>query len=189
MTRGRQALIGFVIVAGASAGSFLAAQWYGGPRNFHVVEDGVLYRSGQLSPEELKSVIDQYHIKTVVTLRTVREPDKPYPDDWETGVCMERGVKHARILPRSWAANVNGDVPAQECVNQFLAVMDNPANHPVLVHCFAGRHRTGALCAVYRREYDHWDFTAASAEMRRFGFGPGGWRDAVEQYLRSYHPR
>src|SRR6476661_10112641 len=120
MTRGRQLLIGFVIVAGASVGSYLAAQWYCGPRNFHVVADGVLYRSGQLSPEELKCVIDQYHIKTVVTLRTVREPDKPYPDDWEKGVCAERGIKHERILPRSWAADATGKVPAQECVRQFL---------------------------------------------------------------------
>ena len=83
MTRVRQSLIGLVIVAGASVGSFFAAQWYCGPRNFHVVEDGVLYRSGQLTPEELTSVLDQYHIKTVITLRTVREANKPYPDEWE----------------------------------------------------------------------------------------------------------
>ena len=39
---------------------------------------------------------------------------------------------------------------------EFLAVMDNRANYPVLVHCFAGIHRTGTMCAVFRMEYHGW---------------------------------
>jgi protein tyrosine/serine phosphatase len=34
--------------------------------------------------------------------------------------------------------------------------MDDPANHPVLVHCFAGVHRTGAHIAIYRMVHDRW---------------------------------
>src|SRR5437868_3520873 len=48
-------------------------------RNFRVVEDGVLYRSGQLTPTGLAWALADHHIKTVVSLRTSRDPNKPYP--------------------------------------------------------------------------------------------------------------
>jgi len=54
----------------------------------------------------------------------------------------------------------------------FIAVMDDPANHPVLVHCLAGRDRTGVACAVYRMEYDRWPAERAAAEMVEYGFDP-----------------
>ena len=38
-------------------------------RNFHVVEEGVLYRSGQNTLAGLKRLIHDYRIKTVVSLR------------------------------------------------------------------------------------------------------------------------
>ena len=68
-------------------------------RNFRVVEDGVLYRSGQLSPAVFERVLREYRIKTVVTLRTTRDPSRPYPDEWEREVCESRGIKHVRIVP------------------------------------------------------------------------------------------
>ena len=189
MTR-EKVLIAVALVAAASTASLFAAQWHvASPRNFHVVQDGVLYRSGQLTPEQFEKVLDDSHIKTVVTLRTGRDPGKPYSDEWEKEVCATRGLKHVRILPRSWAASASGDVPADQSVREFLAIMDDPANHPVLVHCFAGRHRTGALCAVFRMQYQNWTFEEAAAELRKYGFGPGGWRECVECYLRDYRPR
>ena len=66
-------------------------------RNFHAVEPGVLYRSGQLTPVGLKYALRRHRIKTVVTLRTVRDPDRPYLDAWEADVCAARGAS-----PRRW---------------------------------------------------------------------------------------
>jgi tyrosine-protein phosphatase SIW14 len=69
--------------------------------------------------------------------------------------------------------------------------MDDPANHPVLVHCTAGRDRTGAMCAVFRMEFDRWRPDDALAEMREFGFDPE--KDAAARayadYVRSYRAR
>ena len=57
--------------------------------------------------------------------------------------------------------------PVDASVKQFLDVMKNPANYPVLVHCFAGKHRTGAYCAIYRMEFENWTNDEAIAEIKR----------------------
>lgn len=158
-------------------------------RNFHTVESGALYRSGQLSPTGLDLVVRAYGIKTVVTLRTVRDPGRPYPDAWEEGVCAARGARHVRIVPRDWRPDRTGEPPAADAVREFLAVMDDPASRPVLVHCYAGIHRAGTMTAIYRLEYDGWSADAAIAELERHGFESGQRRALIDEYLHGYHRR
>src|SRR3954447_22295108 len=66
-------------------------------RNFRVVEPGVLYRSGQLTPAGLERVLHDYGIKTVITLRTSRDPHIPPPDTWEFDFCKKHDARHVRI--------------------------------------------------------------------------------------------
>lgn len=182
MTRRRATV---VLCAAAAVAALLVWGADHHTRNFHTVEPGVLYRSGQLTPTGLEYVLRRHRIKTVVTLRTVRDPDRPYPDEWEAGVCAAHGARHVRIVPQPWCLNEKGERPAEDVIRRFLAVMDDPANHPVLIHCFAGVHRTGALCAVYRIEYQGWTADRAVAEMEGYGFEPGQGREAIEGYLRA----
>jgi protein tyrosine/serine phosphatase len=65
--------------------------------------------------------------------------------------------------------------------------MSDPANHPVLVHCFAGIHRTGAFCALYRMEFDGWSNEQAVQEMKELGYAD--YHRDVFAYLRRYQPR
>lgn len=159
----------------------------GGPRNFGVVEPGVLYRSGQLDPKAFERVLVENRIKTVVTLRPDRG-EAENSDAHEEGVCRARGVKFVRIPPG--AAEPGAD-PLDPVVRAFLAVTDDPANHPVLVHCTAGRDRTGTVCAVYRIERDRWAPDRALAEMRDFGFDPekDAAAGAYARYVLNYRPR
>lgn len=158
-------------------------------RNLRVVEDGVLYRCGQLTPDGLTRVIHDYNIKTVVTLRAARLKGDKSPDEWEEGFCAGRNINHVRIVPRVWGADESGEIPAEQGVQQFLAVMDNKANHPVLVHCFAGIHRTGTMCAVFRMEYHGWTAERAMEEMQLYGFAPEDMHQHIGAYLRGYQPR
>jgi tyrosine-protein phosphatase SIW14 len=158
-------------------------------RNFRVVEPGVLYRSGQLTRPGLERILHDYQIKTVITLRTSRNPDVPPPDTWEAEVCSKYEARHVRIVPRVWSPDEKGSVPAEDAINEFLQQMDDPANRPVLVHCFAGIHRTGTMCAIYRMEYDRWTVDQSMAEMSAFGYDLADMHEHVEHYLRGYRPR
>ena len=66
-------------------------------RNFRVVKDGVLYRSGQLSPSGLRRVIHDYGIRTVVSFRYAKSEDQDPPDLWEESVCKELGVNYEGV--------------------------------------------------------------------------------------------
>jgi protein tyrosine/serine phosphatase len=157
-------------------------------RNFRLVREGVLYRSGQMSLAGLKLAVHDYGIKTVITLRDAAYPGDPPPDLAEEKYCQVEEINYCRISPRTWWAP-DGSVPAEEGVKRFRAIMDNPDNYPVLIHCFAGIHRTGAFCAVYRMEYEHWTNEQAIGEMRAYGY-----RDLDDEwdllgYLEQYQPR
>jgi tyrosine-protein phosphatase SIW14 len=145
-------------------------------RNFHVVRDGVLYRSGQLSVSGLKRVINDHRIKTVVTLRCAqRNVDLP-PDYDEEEYCKKMELNYFRLPQLPWDAP-DGSVPNEVSVIKFREIMSNPANHPVLVHCLAGKHRTGAMCAIFRMEFDHWTNEQAIDELALYGY------DNVQEHL------
>jgi tyrosine-protein phosphatase SIW14 len=157
-------------------------------RNFRVVEEGVLYRSGQLSPEAFDRVLTEKGIKTVVTLRTSRVAGRLPPDTWEQSVCAAHGARHVRIVPRLWSPDEKGEIPADQAVQAFLDVMSDKSNYPVLVHCFAGIHRTGTMCAIFRMEHHHWPADRAIAEMRQCGFDAHDMEEYIEGYIRGYRP-
>src|SRR4051812_10415424 len=114
-------------------------------RNFREVRAGVLYRSGQPSIAGLRRLIREHGIKTVVSLRDGQSA----ADRAEEEFCRNEEVLFVRLPPRSWGDDPAGEVPAQVNVRKFREILADPRNHPVLLHCFAGTHRTGAYSAIY----------------------------------------
>jgi tyrosine-protein phosphatase SIW14 len=157
-------------------------------RNLHAVRDGVLYRSGQLSIAGLRSVVHDYGIRTVITLRDSFDPNDPPPDLAEENFCLAEAIRYVRISPRTWWAPAGEAPPARPGVDRFLEVMKDPSNYPVLIHCYAGIHRTGAFCAVYRMEIDHWSNKRAIDELMAAGYRtlPDDW-DLLE-FLETFQP-
>jgi protein tyrosine/serine phosphatase len=157
-------------------------------RNFRAVEDGVLYRSGQLPPDAFDRVIREYQIRTVVSLRD-SYTDGPPPDLAEQRYCEANGIRHVRISPEPWSAP-DGRVPAADGVRAFVRLMDDRDRlKPVLVHCFAGIHRTGAHVAVYRMEFQGWSDDDAVAEMVAVEPRRSQFEQDLLGFLRSYRPR
>ena len=177
-----------------TAGTLMALMLIGGPigyafhrqahmRNFRAVRDGKLYRSGQMSIDGLKWAIHDYGIKTVVTLRDSYYPGEPPPGKEEEEFCAAEEIKYCRISPL--VSPPNGD----EGVTKFCKIMDDPKNYPVLIHCYAGIHRTGAFCAIYRMEYEGWSNEEAIAEMRSWGYKDLDDTWNLLSYLEDYRPR
>jgi protein tyrosine/serine phosphatase len=158
-------------------------------RNFSVVKPGALYRSGQMSVSGLERIVHDHGIRTVITLRDA-EIEGNRPPDWrEEKYCQEQDIKYVRIRPRKWSATDGGPAPAEVGIKQFMAIIDDAANYPILIHCFAGIHRTGAYMAVYRMEVDHWDNAAALDELRMCGYRHLDDELDVLGYLENYRPR
>lgn len=175
--------LGGSIVLLMVAAPFYYKQWHDHEyRGLHVVEEGVLYRSGQLPIHRVQQFVLTHGIRTVVCLRDGDKED----DQAEEGWIKARGFNFVRIPPRKFWPDANGNIPADESVAEFRKVMDDPANYPVLVHCYAGIHRTGTMCAVFRMDYQGWTNEEAMAEMRTFGYTMLDDHEDVLGYLTRY---
>ena len=76
-------------------------------------------------------------------------------------------------------------------IDEYLAILDDPTNYPILIHCKAGLHRTGVFAAVYRMEYNGWSKQAALQEIRDLGFGELACtpdNDYIREYILSFTP-
>jgi tyrosine-protein phosphatase SIW14 len=74
------------------------------------------------------------------------------------------------LSPVTPATPPASDVPSPKAVEDLLAIVNDSSNLPVYVHCQGGRHRTGAMTAIYRLRHDHWTADQAYGEMKKFGF-------------------
>jgi protein tyrosine/serine phosphatase len=77
-------------------------------------------------------------------------------------------------------------------VDEFLALLDDEKNYPVLIHCKAGLHRTGRLTAIYRMEYEGWSHGEALRELRANGYGylmASEGDEYIIQFVQNYTPR
>jgi tyrosine-protein phosphatase SIW14 len=156
-----------------------------------------LYRSGQMTAGGMRTAIERYGIKTVVNLQH-EEPDPLMPERWlakgtvrESELCRSLGVRYVLITPDLLPPGntVEMEPPA---VSEWLDLLDDESNYPVLLHCKAGLHRTGRLTAIYRMEYHGWSPGEALRELRANGYGyvNASERDEyVIQFIQNYKPR
>lgn len=166
----------------------LAPVWYAHydlaqVRNFRVVRNGVLYRSGQMTPAGLRRIVHDYEIKTIISLRDGTRGS----EQAEETFCNSEEINFVRIMPSRWGDEC-GCVPAEEGVRTFRSVVSDPRNYPILVHCLAGIHRTGIFTAIYRMEVEHWTNAEAMEEMRACGYVEVEDHLDVLTYLEMYQP-
>jgi protein tyrosine/serine phosphatase len=160
-------------------------------RNFRVVTPGVLYRSGQMTPDGFARVFKEFGIQTVISLRDTRDDGREPNDGEEIALCRAYGIDHVRFEKADWSPDkATGEVTAQRNVERFLRLLADPGTrYPILIHCFAGIHRTGSYCAIYRMEYDGWKAGPAIEEMRGMGNARTTFADNLLDYLEDYTPR
>ena len=130
--------------------------------HWDVVKPGILYRSGQLSPDQLASAVKRYGLRTVVNFQVPSARVKA-----ERELARKLGVDFMNLpMP--------GDGFGQEAqFREVLKACDDPSRRPVLVHCARGTCRTGAAVALYRYERDGWTVDDVEAEMERQTYRDG----------------
>ncbi|MEO6192461.1 MAG: tyrosine-protein phosphatase [Thermoanaerobaculia bacterium] len=100
-----------------------------GMLRFDKVDDDV-YRGSQPSIDQLKTLVDDRHISTVIKLNTGSEPVLP-------GVKLVRYPLYGPITPSA------------QKIKDILTAIDH-AGKPVLIHCSHGEDRTGLIVALYQ---------------------------------------
>ncbi len=116
-------------------------------RNFNVVKPRVLYTSGQPRGMDYTRLLYKYHIAAFVNLRM---PDEHRERHWynEEIVWMrDNGVKYIE-LPAGKRISID-EVGDTESCRQFLEIMSDKANLPVLLHDSSGKKRVARFAAIW----------------------------------------
>ena len=142
--------------------------------NFHRVSDK-LFRGAQPVNGGIKK-LSELGIKTVVNLRGTDELTVSQQKEAEAA-----GLKYFNIPMPGLSA------PSDDQVERVLAVINNPENQPVFIHCKRGSDRTGTIAAIYRISHEDWTSDRAIAEARRYGmsWAEFGMRSYIENYSKK----
>jgi protein tyrosine phosphatase (PTP) superfamily phosphohydrolase (DUF442 family) len=117
-------------------------------KNFNTLSPGVLYTSGQPRGMDYTRLLYKYHIATIINLRSSAEHREKNWHGEEITWVRSNGVKYIE-MPLDRNANSPGHFPDANMQQQFLAIMADKANLPVLVHDSSGESRSAMLAAVW----------------------------------------
>ena len=151
------------------------AVWRYHLKRFQAVRPAVLYRVAQPTKFGLWHLIKHHDVRTVINTRRYQnrlaggvfdpgEPSGPLEADY----VRQLG---ARYLQWPLGDEPCWPWPTPWTIEEFFRLLDDPDNHPVVLHCMGGRHRTGTLAALFRLEYDRWSVERALEELYAFDFG------------------
>lgn len=140
--------------------------------NFGKVTD-FYYRGAQPKGAEYNQLA-AVGVKTIIDLRDDAK-------DFAKTLAEQAGLKYIN-LPMS-----DKEYPAPDAASKFLALINNKENWPVYVHCAGGRHRTGAMTAVFRMTIQGWDITRAYQEMKDYDFYTRWGHKAMKKFVFDYY--
>jgi len=151
------------------------------PANIHIKNFGQMddrfYRGAQPGKNDYRDLA-ALGIKTVIDLREDSEP-------YEQPLVESLGMKYVHI------PMLGKKYPTTEAIDAFLKTVNDPTTGKFFVHCAGGRHRTGAMGAVYRFRFYDWSFEQAYNEMKQYDFytrfGHQAFKDFVKDYYAKNH--
>ena len=145
-------------------------------KNFGQMDDR-FYRGAQPKEQDYKALA-QLGIKTIIDLREDTEA-------YSKSTAEAQGMTYINI------PMIAKKYPTPESIATFLKTVNDPATGKFYVHCAGGRHRTGAMGAVYRFQFYNWDFEQVYQEMKKYDFytswGHGAFKDFVKDYYTQLH--
>lgn len=154
-----------LVLAGAVAWHKHGRYWFF-PRNFGVVVEGRIYRSGQNSERVLRRLARELGLRTIVDLGGTG--DKPATRA-ERALAEELGIRRYEFgLP----GDGTGDPDRWAAVERILA---DESAQPLLVHCAAGAQRTGTAVLLYRNLIEGRPIAEVYPETFEHGHEPDEW--------------
>ncbi|XP_068665281.1 inositol diphosphatase DSP5-like [Aristolochia californica] len=127
------------------------------PLNFSMV-DREIYRSG-FPTEENFMFLQSLNLKSIVYLCT-----EPYPEP-NAQFLLSHGIQLFQFGIEG-SKEASASMP-KETILEALQIVLDVRNHPLLIHCKRGKHRTGSLVGCLRK-LQNWCLTSVFEEYHRF---------------------
>jgi protein tyrosine phosphatase (PTP) superfamily phosphohydrolase (DUF442 family) len=143
-------------------------------KNFGQLDER-FYRGAQPKERDYKDLAS-IGIRTIIDLRED-------PEAYERPLVESLGMKYVHI------PMIAKKYPTPEATELFLSTVNNPSTGKFFVHCAGGRHRTGAMGAVYRFELYNWDFEKVYKEMKQYDFYTSWGHGAFKDFVKDYYTR
>jgi protein-tyrosine phosphatase len=138
-------------------------------------------RMSQPTAKDLKKLVKKAKVKgigpdqiAVVNLRLENNGESKWPKEHEKLKGLK--MKHLGFLDHS--------VPPLDLVKQVLRTMTDPKIKLVVLHCYAGRARTGTMAAAMRMVLDGWGVERTLAEAKELGM-----ERPIQQYFIKWFGR
>ncbi|KAJ8542305.1 hypothetical protein K7X08_017171 [Anisodus acutangulus] len=143
------------------------------PINFSAVEDSCIYRSGFPQPSNFP-FLQSLNLSSIICLCP-----EPYPEENLEFLQFNKvtlfqfgmdGTKEPSAMSRS-------------AITEALKVLTDVRNHPVLIHCKRGKHRTGRIVGCLRK-WQSWCLSSVMDEYKHFAGEK--WRETDVRFLETY---
>lgn len=138
----------------------------GGLKNFYRLDEKV-YRSSQPDRKEFKA-LRELGIKNILNLRDHHADDS-----------KARGLK-LRLFRVEMDA---GDIKASDIIAALWIIRQSDG--PILIHCWHGSDRTGAVSAMYRIIFQGWSKEDAIDELVHGGYGYHSIYGNIPRFIRE----
>ncbi|PON64700.1 Protein-tyrosine phosphatase SIW14-like [Parasponia andersonii] len=127
------------------------------PSNFSMVEDGI-YRSGFPQPSNFR-FLQTLNLRSIIYLCP-----EPYPE--ENLKFLQ--ANNIRLFQFGIEGKTEPSVSSlRDAIMDALRILIDVRNHPVLIHCKRGKHRTGCLVGCLRK-LQNWCLSSVFEEYQRF---------------------
>jgi len=141
--RKKQSSIRVIVVLLAAAAIILLVRHFH-VKNFHIIEPGVLYISGQPRGMDYTRLLYRYHIAAIVNVRSSSEHREKNWYNEEITWVRNNAVKYIEL-----PIDKQNYLPNKETQDKFLGIMADAQNLPVLLHGSGGEKRVPMLTAVW----------------------------------------
>jgi protein tyrosine/serine phosphatase len=132
------------------------------PRNFGVVKEGLIYRSGRISARLIKDTLQKHRIQVILSLE---HDNRDNPDQ----IAERQAAAELNIEKKVFPLKGNGTGDPEIYAGAVAALIQaERENKPVLVRCAGGTQRTGGVIAVYRLLVEKKDPSFVIQELKQY---------------------